>query len=106
MLSGRASRPAAIAGAVILAVAAIGAIVTAPREYPVTAFLLAPLGSAIIFGRRVTALVAIGATIAAAIVAILGDQYEGAALVFRLLFLATASVMIVGLAGAASTARR
>ncbi len=100
MLSGRASRPAAIAGAVILAVAAVGAIVTAPREYPVTAFLLAPLGSAIIFGRRVTALVAIGATVAATIVAILGDQYEGAALVFRLLFLATASVMIVGLAGA------
>ena len=100
MLSGRASRPAAIAGAVILAFAAIGAVVTAPREYPVTAFLLAPLGSAIIFGRRVTALVAIGATIAAAIVAILGDQYEGAALAFRLLFLATASVMIVGLAGA------
>jgi hypothetical protein len=51
-------------------------------------------------------LVAIGAMVAAAIVAILGDQYEGAALVFRLLFLATASVMIVGLAGARAPARR
>jgi PAS domain S-box-containing protein len=100
MLSGRASRPAAIVVAAVLALVVFGAVVTEPQEYPFTAFLLAPLGSAIIFGRRITAAVAVVAMIVAALVAILGDQYEGAALVFRLLFMVVASLMIVGLAGA------
>ena len=100
MLSRRARRPALLAAATFLAIAAFGAIVSAPREYPVTAFLLAPLAAAIVFGRKVTALIAVGAAIGAAFVAIVGDDYEGAALWFRLLFLAAGSIAIVGLAAA------
>jgi PAS domain S-box-containing protein len=100
MISRRVSRPAALLVAVVLAIAAVGAIITAPREYPVTAFLLAPLAAAIIFGRRVTAILAVAATIAGAVLAIAGNHYEGAELWFRLLFLATASYGIVALAAA------
>ena len=82
---------------VMLVVAAIGAIVTAPREYPVTAFLLAPLGAAIVFGRRVTTVVAVLATVAGALFAIVDDHYHGAALWFRLFFLVVASIAIVAL---------
>ncbi len=81
----------------MLAVAAIGAIVTAPREYPVTAFLLAPLGAAIVFGRRITTVVAMLATVVGGIYAVADDQYHGAALWFRLFFLVAASVTIVAL---------
>ena len=97
MLRRRASRPATIAVVVMLVVAAIGAIVTAPREYPVTAFLLAPLGAAIVFGRRVTTVVAVLATIAGTFYAIADDHYHGAALWFRLFFLVAASIAIVAL---------
>jgi PAS domain S-box-containing protein len=97
MLRRRASRPATIAVAIMLAIAAIGAIVTAPREYPVTAFLLAPLGAAIVFGRRVTAVVAVLATIAGAFFTIIDDHYHGSALWFRLFFLVAASIAIVAL---------
>ena len=97
MLRRRASRPATIAVVVMLVVAAIGAIVTAPREYPVTAFLLAPLGAAIVFGRRVTTVVAVLATVAGTFYAIADDHYHGAALWFRLFFLVAASIAIVAL---------
>jgi PAS domain S-box-containing protein len=100
MLLRRAERPAALAVAVILAIAAVGAIVTAPGEYPVTAFLLAPLAAAIVANQRVTAVVAVLATIAGAVVAIGGSHYEGAALWFRLAFLGLASFTIVALTAA------
>jgi PAS domain S-box-containing protein len=94
---GRGERAAAIAVAGMLAIAALGAIITAPGEYPVTAFLLAPLATALVADRRVTAVVAVLATVAGAVIAIGGDHYEGAALWFRLAFLALAGVAIVGL---------
>ena len=79
MLLRRAERPAA-AVALMLAVAAVGAIITAPSEYPVTAFLLAPLVAALV-ADRVTTVVAVLATIAALVV-IAGSHYNGAALWF------------------------
>jgi PAS domain S-box-containing protein len=103
MLLRRAERRAAAVVAVLLAVAAVGAIITAPSEYPVTVFLLAPLVAALVADQRVTAAVALVATVAGAIVAIAGSHYDGAALWFRLAFLALAGVTIVGLAGVRRT---
>jgi PAS domain S-box-containing protein len=106
MALSRGERTAAIAVAGMLVVAALGAIITAPREYPVTAFLLAPLATALVADRRVTAVVAALATIAGAVVAIAGDHYEGGALWFRLAFLGLAGVAIVGLTATRETQRR
>ena len=82
----------------VLAIAAFGAILTDPREVPVAAFLLAPLGASIIWSWRSTAVVAAVACIGGAILSVAGDAYEGAALWLRLVFLAVASFAVVALA--------
>lgn len=87
-------------GILVLAGAAVGAILTEPREYPIAAFLLLPLASAIFFSTTATAALAALAVVAAASLAITGDEYEGLALVFRLAFLVVAAGVIVVLAAA------
>ena len=82
----------------VLAITAFGAILTDPREVPVAAFLLAPLGASIIWSWRSTAVVAAVACIGGAILSVAGDAYQGAALWLRLVFLAVASFAIVALA--------
>ena len=97
---GAQRRTAMIAIGAVLSIAAFGAILTDPRELPVAVVLVAPLGAAIVWSWRTTAVVAGLAYIGGAMLSVVGDAYEGAALWLRLLFLAVASMAVVALAAA------